>query len=616
MKISILQPFKKLTASSWLLVFIVNLLVTMVILCLVNFVCFLVEPVELRNFFTNVPVKIPIELDNENPLVGMRLIPGGIGTTLGKSVVINQQGFRDKEYGPKGEAFRILAVGDSFTFGWGVDQDKSYPKILEAKLKDEKIPIDVEVLNLGVPGTSTIHQYHALKEKYMKLRPDIVVIGYLVNDIDHPFSMGLHPSEIVLNSDIWSKFALGRRLGRILFYIQLDSKLTKVHMQLYKDSPQRKELIATIKKLKKLSELANFKLIFAMLPVPTDYQKDIYMTYCYKIITNILKKNNIEYINVISHIKNKDLRDMAISSFDYHPNKVLHAKIADVIKNNLMTKFEHLKRLMTYYLTTDDGTLYYLIFGVKYVVGKIKSFIAFHQIDASKKMLSTNRTYDKTFTKVNDNYFLDNNELTEKMVNNEVVRNVKFDINNKMHVKMDVEIRHRPFSFAASAYNKKDIFSAYMIKCLKSNFSGNVEIDGKKYQISGDAFIDSWVVNKNVNKGHWDWGISRGDEYSIMHYKKYFNSQIGNSSKLFVWKKNKLLRVVSDPVITLDKMETKLKMSYKSKDLSVEQVIDYASPPKWHSPTWYAPFKAKVKYQGIEKVYTGKAIVEKKQMHL
>ena len=63
----------------------------------------------------------------------------------------NALGFRDHEFTQgRSPACRVLAIGDSFTFGWGVSLEESWPKVLETTLKQDGV--GVEVANLGFPG--------------------------------------------------------------------------------------------------------------------------------------------------------------------------------------------------------------------------------------------------------------------------------------------------------------------------------------------------------------------------------------------------------------------------------------------------------------------------------
>ena len=68
-------------------------------------------------------------------------------------VTINSDGFRDidRVTSKDGQTIRILGLGDSFTFGWGVSLEKTYLKRLEATLP-QIIGHPVETINTGVPG--------------------------------------------------------------------------------------------------------------------------------------------------------------------------------------------------------------------------------------------------------------------------------------------------------------------------------------------------------------------------------------------------------------------------------------------------------------------------------
>ncbi len=90
-------------------------------------------------------------------------------------------GIRDHEVDlEKKDRFRILALGDSFTYGWGVESVDAWPKVVERLLTDKGRA--TEVLNLGCPGTS-VDAYAAIAEKAIPLlQPDLVVVAVLQGD--------------------------------------------------------------------------------------------------------------------------------------------------------------------------------------------------------------------------------------------------------------------------------------------------------------------------------------------------------------------------------------------------------------------------------------------------
>lgn len=75
------------------------------------------------------------------------------------------------------DTYRIIALGDSFTFGLYVDTFDSYPETLERLLNN--IPCrninKFEVINLGVPGYDIQYSVERFKRRGVKYDPDLVV---------------------------------------------------------------------------------------------------------------------------------------------------------------------------------------------------------------------------------------------------------------------------------------------------------------------------------------------------------------------------------------------------------------------------------------------------------
>jgi lysophospholipase L1-like esterase len=117
-----------------------------------------------------------------SPLLGEEFRPHCTARVGGKEFRTNALGLRDGEVTDDGR-IRILAIGDSCTFGWGVEQREAYPQVLQVLLDGGAGPGGYRVINAGVPGYTSHHGLAYLQERGPALRPAIVIAGYGFNDI-------------------------------------------------------------------------------------------------------------------------------------------------------------------------------------------------------------------------------------------------------------------------------------------------------------------------------------------------------------------------------------------------------------------------------------------------
>lgn len=97
-------------------------------------------------------------------------------------VSTDQNGLRaplHAERKPEG-AFRVMTLGCSTTFGWGVDDAEAYPARMEAILNEGGHK--VEVINGGQPGYTSFQGLHLWDTVLNRYAPDVVIFGYLVQD--------------------------------------------------------------------------------------------------------------------------------------------------------------------------------------------------------------------------------------------------------------------------------------------------------------------------------------------------------------------------------------------------------------------------------------------------
>lgn len=76
--------------------------------------------------------------------------------------------------------FRIMALGCSTTFGWGVDDDQTWPAVLEALLTAQGKR--VEVVNGAQKGHTSFQGRWMWETTLRRYDPDLVVFGYIVQD--------------------------------------------------------------------------------------------------------------------------------------------------------------------------------------------------------------------------------------------------------------------------------------------------------------------------------------------------------------------------------------------------------------------------------------------------
>jgi len=96
---------------------------------------------------------------------------------------VNTYGLRDHDYAiPKAAGTkRILVLGDSVAYGFGLPADQAFPQQLD-KLLDAR----VEVINAGVPGYSPYNERKLYDSVGAAYQPDLVLVQLCMNDVADP----------------------------------------------------------------------------------------------------------------------------------------------------------------------------------------------------------------------------------------------------------------------------------------------------------------------------------------------------------------------------------------------------------------------------------------------
>jgi len=119
-----------------------------------------------------------------DPTLGWKLAPSRAlvfrGAHFAVRVAHNAEGLRDRhyDYARVPERRRVLVLGDSVVWCWGVEQEECFTERLERALAS------TDVINAGVPGYSTAQELLFYEREGRRYRPDVVVLVVAPNDPD------------------------------------------------------------------------------------------------------------------------------------------------------------------------------------------------------------------------------------------------------------------------------------------------------------------------------------------------------------------------------------------------------------------------------------------------
>lgn len=264
-------------------------------------------------------VKIP----SENPKIGHLHRSGVEKRLMNVAVRINSDGLRDREYDvPGGESYRIAALGDSITFGWGVEQDETFESILETELNRVR---PTEIVNFGTGNYNTEQQVNLFFEKGVKYRPDRIVVFYFINDAEPTpqRSKWAYLSRVRTLTFYWS------RVRALLSRINPSRAYENFYAELYGESEQgwvraRQAFV----ELRELCEEHTIGLQVFLLP-------DLHETRDYPFrgehrkVMEFLEREGIDAVDLAPFFADQDdPRSLWVAPDDAHPNARGHELIA------------------------------------------------------------------------------------------------------------------------------------------------------------------------------------------------------------------------------------------------------------------------------------------------
>lgn len=141
--------------------------------------------------------KVPWEPYHIATLLANRYQPNwsGVCKVKGKyyKVNINSEGLRERELSFEKEksVYRLLFLGDSVTYGLGVEEDATFVKIIKKLLNKERLRNversystikKFETINAGISASFTTQEINLLNNIGLKYSPNMVILCFYLND--------------------------------------------------------------------------------------------------------------------------------------------------------------------------------------------------------------------------------------------------------------------------------------------------------------------------------------------------------------------------------------------------------------------------------------------------
>jgi lysophospholipase L1-like esterase len=249
---------------------------------------------------------------------------------------VNSLGFRERPIEPKDpNRFRIAVIGDSFSWGQGLQEHERFSNLLDTQLGSR-----YEVLNFGMPG-HTMPEHVDELEPVLKLNPDFVLLQLYINNFEtpgmrRPSAYPLLPAEMhaqltqaslvyQLLADRWAQ--LQESLGLVDSYARYLAR----HLR-DPDSPYSREAFGKLRQFISRTRAAGVPTGAVLFPA-TDSMGPNGLGYPFGFIHDrvqaICAEERIVFVDLLAPFASTgDPHGLWVTPFDAHPNALANQRAA------------------------------------------------------------------------------------------------------------------------------------------------------------------------------------------------------------------------------------------------------------------------------------------------
>lgn len=257
-----------------------------------------------------------------------------------RSIALNDEGFRDRPWSDQKEegTFRILFLGDSFTFGAGVRHtDSLYVRHVEAELNARGDTTKFVALNAGFPGWNTKQEVDFLEERGLALRPDVAVLAYVLNDAEEESAayreISLLPEayERRIKSRSYLYYFVVSRIHRLCERTGLVDSYQDYLIALYRPgAAYGAGHRAQFARFARVCRENGVKPLLVLWPI--FFEMDRYpFREAHRFVREAAEENGIPALDLLDLFRGHTTGELIVNPYDYHPNEKAHRMAAGEI---------------------------------------------------------------------------------------------------------------------------------------------------------------------------------------------------------------------------------------------------------------------------------------------
>jgi len=276
-----------------------------------------------------------------NPELSFVHVPNRSAFLMGVPVSINSHRLRDREYSETKPAgtYRIVMLGDSTAFGWGVRLDETVSKIVERELNATSLPSyrQVEVLNAGVGNYDTVQEVAHYETYDRVFNPNLVILEYFINDAE-PVPSERHAW--LLGRSYLVAFTISR-FDTLMQFAGLRPRWDAYYAGLYDDDrPGFQAAKAALAKLENVTRRDGAELLVAILPELHRINASYPFAKEQQKIKDVLDSKHVPVIDLIEGLRGHGPESsLWVTPEDPHPNRkansLIAAQIVDWVRDHV-----------------------------------------------------------------------------------------------------------------------------------------------------------------------------------------------------------------------------------------------------------------------------------------